>query len=113
MADQKGNINWPQIFGMAKVPPSLWESLVQQLEKDLRHSFSEIDSGVVYTELYNLIRLAVENGSLPPLLYRIDVSENKARQCSSEDDPVQCLVQVILNREAQKVLFRSQYTGNS
>lgn len=111
MADQKGNINRPLLFGMEKVPSSLWDSLIQQLEKDVRHSFAETDSETVYTELYALIKLAVENGSLPQLLYRIDVSEDKARQCSSVEDPVHCLVQIILEREAQKVLFRNQYKG--
>ena len=60
-----------------------------------------------------MISYAVENNKLSDFLYRVDLSENQAMRCMESSDPIHSLTQAILERVAQKVIFRRQYSGNN
>ncbi len=112
MADQARHlITWDTVFGVEKFSVSLKEAFIAQLEKDLQHSFEEVDSEDFFKETLAVISYAVEHNKLSDFLYRVDLSENQAMRCMESADPVLSLTQAILQRVAQKVIFRRQYSG--
>lgn len=111
MADPKRHLDWQQAFGLSTVTLNLKEELIGQLEKDLNLQFSDDQPDTLYRQTYETVSYRVQQNSLSELLYRIDVNEGKAAACLAEEDPVHCLTRMILKREAQKVLFRRQYSG--
>ena len=111
MADQKRNLSWTGLFGIEKVSVSLKEAFLAQLTKDLNHSFTASGEDI-FQEVLQLISRAVETNNLSNILYRVDLSEAKARACMNSPDPIHSLTQSIMEREAQKVIFRRQYSGD-
>ncbi len=112
MADQARHlISWDTVFGVEKFSVSLKEAFIAQLEKDLQHTFENVDSEDFFKEALAVVSYAVEHNKLSDFLYRVDLSETQAMRCMASSDPVHSLTQAILERVAQKVIFRRQYSG--
>lgn len=112
MADQARHlITWNTLFGIEKFSISLKEAFIAQLEKDLQHTFENTDTEDFFKEALAVISHAVETNKLSDFLYRVDLSETQAMRCMASADPVLSLSQAILERVAQKVIFRRQYSG--
>ncbi len=112
MADQARHlISWDTVFGVEKFSASLKEAFIAQLEKDLQHTFENTDSEDFFKEALAVISYAVETNKLSDFLYRVDLSESRAMQCMESFTPVESLTKAILERVAQKVIFRRQYSG--
>ncbi len=86
---------------------------MHQLEKDLRCTFESADTDEFFEEITRVVSHAVESNKLSDILYRVDISETRAVGCMNSPDPIQSLVTTILQREAQKVIFRRQFSGNN
>ena len=111
MADQTGLINWGDFLEQSGHQYSYKETLIAQLEKDLGIEYSNHSGDTIYAESFALIQQKVEANSLGELLYRIDLGEGKAKSCMQAESPLDCLTEAILQREAQKVFFRIQYSS--
>jgi hypothetical protein len=84
--------------------PQLKEALRRQLAKDLNLRLQDLPKQNLAQWLGQY--LATQGSTLPRLLYQIDISE---RMDLPENFAM--LAQKILEREAQKVLFREQFAG--
>lgn len=86
--------------------PELRTILRAQLAKDLRVSLTDVPEKdlLLWLEGY-LDELENKSANLPPLLYRIDLPEALVIEST------EVLAQRILLREAEKVLFRWQYSS--
>jgi hypothetical protein len=96
----------------------LYEGVLLQLKKDF-HPFSEKvtlpetlngDALYLYTFQLLVVLLKQQPQALGALLYRVDLSEKKAREAAvPNDDSVKELAKAIVKREAQKVWYRQTY----
>jgi len=111
MADKKGLINWSQFLENSGTHHNYKDQLIAQLEKDLGITFSSLKGSVIFSESHALVQKKAENQTLGELLYRIDLGEGKAQNCMQAESPIECLTKAILQREAQKVFFRIQYSS--
>lgn len=78
------------------VMPKTWEVVVHKIQKHLANTYQ------------------ITAGEIPELLYRIDLSEAKLREDMERggwSDWYELLAHRIAEREAQKVIFRFQYSG--
>lgn len=112
MADPQRALSWPTLWEMEKIPASLRQKLLAQLEKDLQQPFDFTEASALLEELGRVVVQRTEAGKLQELLYRVDLPESIAHQCLDAPSPAGCLALAILKREAQKVLFRWQYGGS-
>lgn len=78
--------------------------LREQLAKDLELNLTDIPEEALSDWLSNWLASQIESLALDQLLYRIDLPEKTYSQLDE-------LAQAILEREAQKVIFRAQYSG--
>ncbi len=92
---------------LKKDKPQLKEALRQQLAKDLRLSVEQIPEKDLLVWLSHWLQEHTQQ--LAEVLYRIDLSEKKV-QAPPQRGFEQLALQ-ILEREAQKVIFRAQYSG--
>ena len=109
------------IYGLSELDDkSVFNSVIQQLEKDLMLSgftHPSIDSKDAVLFVQGLKRflndcLQYDSEKLRALLYRIDISEKKINDLfltESSTDKLEELVKLILLREIQKVLNRRRY----
>lgn len=111
MVDQTGLISWGDFLEQSGKQHSYKEALITQLEKDLGIEYSDHSGETVYAESFALIQQKAEANTLGELLYRIDLGEGKAKNCMHSNSPIDCLTEAILQREAQKVFFRIQYSS--
>lgn len=88
---------------------SLKQMLRKQLSKDLNISMESIPEGGALLNWLStfLNNCAFSEHDLAQLLYTIDVDQNKVPHSFTNQDLAQC----ILEREAQKVYFKAQYSG--
>lgn len=113
MADQEGNIKaFTELAGSSSLPEGFAEAYYRQLEKDLHRSFSRDGLRQLQEELAECLESEIENGHLEHLLYRIDLTEDYAAECLASGAPLKELAEAIMKREAVKVLFRLQHSGN-
>ena len=92
---------------LKKDKPQLKKALRQQLAKDLRLSVEQIPEKDLLVWLSHWLQ--EHTHQLAEVLYRIDLSEKKV-QAQPQRGFEQLALQ-ILEREAQKVIFRAQYSG--
>jgi hypothetical protein len=87
--------------------PSLQEAFAQQLAKDLQVALEDLPQKDWLSWLSAFLGSRPQD--LAVFLYRVDISEqqllSRAPQSTEE------LAQLILEREAQKVIFKAQYAG--
>lgn len=89
----------------------LFEALKKQLAKDLQCDQQHLPSGNLIDWLAQYLPANfTDQASLKQLLYRTDVPE-EAISSHGSDAPWLHLAKALLEREAQKVLFREQYAG--
>lgn len=94
---------WPQLQGLGK-EQNLLPELRAQLAKDLQVDLDSVPQFNLQDWLSNWIEKEWNRQDWPQLLYRIDV------RVASAERPEE-IAQSILEREAQKVIFRAQYSG--
>lgn len=111
MVDTQGHLNWNTLFKQDTADEALKQALIFQLEKDLNQHFEELNPQDLFEAVYRSVSKLIESNGLSELLYRVDISEEQATVCMNSGDPVFALTQTILKREAQKVIFRRQYSG--
>lgn len=112
MADKERHLTtWDTLLGVKTQSLSLQHAFVAQLEKDLQHTFEADDADPLYQEALAVISHAVETHRLSGFLYKVDLAENKAMDCMNKPNPMDCLTMALLQRVAQKVIFRWQHSG--
>ena len=93
---------WPQL----KEHPPLLPDLQAQLAKDLDLENTAVPAKDLITWLDKYLQdFIAQGGNLAQLLYRIDLDQTGIRHNTKE------LALQILERQAQKVIFRAQYSG--
>lgn len=89
-----------------KEQTNLLPNLRAQLAKDLGLDMEAVPKRDLLAWLEDFMaQYIAQNGDLAHLLYRIDLDQSNISHHSHE------LAQQILEREAQKVIFRAQYSG--
>lgn len=89
-----------------KEQTNLLPNLRAQLAKDLGLDMEAVPKRDLLAWLADFMEQYIaQNGDLAHLLYRIDLDQGNISYHSQE------LAQQILEREAQKVIFRAQYSG--
>jgi len=99
----------------------LLDALIQQLQKDFGDVVLEFDSALpplegILKELVSIVGALLEQNAskLMSVLYRIDVSEPNLKAALLRDSvapPANVIAEMILEREYQKVYFRSLYSS--
>ena len=88
---------------------SLRKNLILQIEKDLNSSFLDSEDGLVII-CAKLEKLLEQNpGEWNSWLYRVDVNEKHICNLQHQAFELKELAILILEREMQKVIFRTQY----
>lgn len=95
---------WPEIIAKPLAKNQLLESLRAQLAKDLQLELEQIPHQKIDQWLGQWLDSQMAKIDLAQILYRIDLPLETAM--STEN-----LALRILEREAQKVIFRAQYSG--
>lgn len=105
MAQSSGSLKyWPQFTAMLPQKAFLLNELRGQLAKDLQLDLIDIPQENLQYWLAEWLHENLADLDLPQLLYRVDLA------ITAKENPEQ-LAQALLEREAQKVLFRAQYSG--
>ncbi len=110
MADTERHLNWPLMLGIHSHNVELQTALLYQLEKDFLIDLSNLRIEQILEQIEKCVEEAIHTSRLTELLYRVDLNEAKAHKCLEAEDAVSALAKELLNREAQKVLFRWQYS---
>tara|TARA_B100000678_G_scaffold253443_1_gene230034 strand:- start:1979 stop:2311 length:333 start_codon:yes stop_codon:yes gene_type:complete len=90
---------------------SLRLKLIRQLEKDLGHHFLEEHDKLetIFSKLCQ--QLLAKPGEWNTWMYRADVSETRISGLRQKEFTVEDIALLVLEREMQKVIFRSQYNS--
>ncbi|NVK27831.1 MAG: hypothetical protein HWE14_07290 [Flavobacteriia bacterium] len=98
----------------------VFKAWLDQISKDLGEDLFEKRERLSWPVVVELIQnhllstYRLMSGEIPELLYRIDLNEGELRaemQTGNWPDWYQLLANCIAEREAQKVIFRFQYSG--
>ncbi len=89
--------------------PALFPQLIKQLEKDLDCKLKSQNIAALCEELEKTVEIRLKNPDFMQQLYQVDVPEKKLLNVLHSEDAVRSVTELILLREAQKVLFRFQY----
>lgn len=95
---------WPEIIAKPLAKNQLLESLRAQLAKDLHLELAQIPHQNIDQWLSQWLDSQMAKIDLVQILYRIDLPLETAMSTKN-------LALSILEREAQKVIFRAQYSG--
>lgn len=105
MAQSSGSLKyWPQFTALLPQKVFLLNELRGQLAKDLHLDLIDIPQENLQFWLAEWLHENLADLDLAQMLYRVDLAITAKE--SPED-----LAQALLEREAQKVLFRAQYSG--
>ncbi len=95
---------WPHLKELWPTKIFLKDELRHQIAKDLGLSPEEVPEEDLLLWLSNWLNNHFAEIDLAQLMYRIDLNKPSAERPEE-------LAQAILEREAQKVIFRAQYSG--
>jgi len=97
-------------FQLIQSKPNLFAQLKEQLQKDLQVSLTSLNLQQLQIELEKVVATKLtEDSQFSQQLYQVDLPEKRIETVLQSENATSELSQLILNREAQKVLFRFQY----
>lgn len=91
------------------------EALCVQIVKDFHLAGVSISMGRIidieslFTEVINHVKSINNEGQLNQLLYAIDVPSSQYHQALDSDDPLHITAELIIRREAYKIVLRRKY----